>query len=631
MSTNYGQVTTSPAEMAANRARLAESLKVANSGGINALQGFYGVNPSTTPPVPTVTPPTTLYNPSTGMKATPNANVTPAQVQAATSSGYNPISQTPPPLPNSGVTNPITTNSQPVATGNSASPTSNETLAGLLSRYQTALLPTQKMTDISNNIADLETSRRNTNLNLGTEGINAGAKTGYGALIDTQALNKEKALQDEYSIEQNAQQAGAKGLETALGLASTNLGVGTDNTNLLNGQVNASGQSYAARQGSANVLSLSKTYPDAGIQPSDSPDVAAQKASQAPSFIAKYGKSSYQWNPSTGQFELLTSSRLGTTTPGASYQGNPNGNGTSGVSNFGTSSSSGSPVTGSIVDYLNSKGQPSDFNSRATLAASIGIQGYTGTAQQNQQLLTSLQGGSTAPTASAAGNTGASTSLGVSSSLQSLAQQYMQTGVMPAQSAKYPMNPSYGANAVLATVKQIDPNFNPATAKAGADTIGSQQEYLSNVRRSFNTANDNLNSIISFMTTNGINTASNVPIINQLNNKIKSGITDPGQVAAFNSALTGLRAEYSQVLARGGARSVSTDQEATNLIPNNLTPVQLQQVADRLNIEGSNAISEAQKEIDRLSGKITPTAKSGDTKEYNGAIYKVVNGNWVKQ
>ena len=48
---------------------------------------------------------------------------------------------------------------------------------------------------------------------------------------------------------------------------------------------------------------------------------------------------------------------------------------------------------GSIVDYLNSQGQTSDFNSRTQLAQQYGIQGYTGTAEQNTQLLGYLQGG----------------------------------------------------------------------------------------------------------------------------------------------------------------------------------------------------------------------------------------------
>ena len=45
----------------------------------------------------------------------------------------------------------------------------------------------------------------------------------------------------------------------------------------------------------------------------------------------------------------------------------------------------------SIVDYLNSIGQPSSYGSRAILAASKGIQNYAGTAEQNTQLLSLLR------------------------------------------------------------------------------------------------------------------------------------------------------------------------------------------------------------------------------------------------
>lgn len=45
----------------------------------------------------------------------------------------------------------------------------------------------------------------------------------------------------------------------------------------------------------------------------------------------------------------------------------------------------------SIVDYLVSIGQPSDFDSRAVLAGENGISGYTGTAEQNIRLLSLLK------------------------------------------------------------------------------------------------------------------------------------------------------------------------------------------------------------------------------------------------
>lgn len=54
----------------------------------------------------------------------------------------------------------------------------------------------------------------------------------------------------------------------------------------------------------------------------------------------------------------------------------------------------------SVVNYLNQQGQPSDYQSRAKLAASKGISGYTGSAAQNTQLLNMLRGGGVAtPTA----------------------------------------------------------------------------------------------------------------------------------------------------------------------------------------------------------------------------------------
>jgi hypothetical protein len=51
----------------------------------------------------------------------------------------------------------------------------------------------------------------------------------------------------------------------------------------------------------------------------------------------------------------------------------------------------------SIVDYLKSANQPSDFASRTKMAGQQGIQGYTGTADQNTQLLGSLRNISGSP------------------------------------------------------------------------------------------------------------------------------------------------------------------------------------------------------------------------------------------
>lgn len=54
----------------------------------------------------------------------------------------------------------------------------------------------------------------------------------------------------------------------------------------------------------------------------------------------------------------------------------------------------------SVVDYLNSTGKASDYNSRATMAKTYGIANYAGTAEQNTQLLGLLKGGSSNPATS---------------------------------------------------------------------------------------------------------------------------------------------------------------------------------------------------------------------------------------
>jgi hypothetical protein len=106
------------------------------------------------------------------------------------------------------------------------------------------------------------------------------------------------------------------------------------------------------------------------------------------------------------------------------------------------------------------------------------------------------------------------------------------------------------------------------------------------------------------MNTAGINTASTVPFINELNNKLKAGLTDAGTIAGFKSAIQGLRSEYAQVLSRGGEVTDNARNSAASLIPDNITPAQLQQVADRLNAEGTNAITEANATVTKLKSSI---------------------------
>lgn len=209
-----------------------------------------------------------------------------------------------------------------------------------------------------------------------------------------------------------------------------------------------------ATRGETELLGLMQLYPKAGLTLADAGDLITAKINQAygtnygtsglsapipgygtggvapgmqaPGSTTSYGftagnEPSYTFNPTTGVqasndpnsptykppapnysgiYNTLSgiSSTLGQITPQAIQQGIK-----SNVVGYGPSSYTGS----SVVDYLNSLGKASDFNSRATLAAQFGISGYTGTAAQNTQLLNTLRTmGPTSPNTTPTGPTG---------------------------------------------------------------------------------------------------------------------------------------------------------------------------------------------------------------------------------
>lgn len=182
----------------------------------------------------------------------------------------------------------------------------------------------------------------------------------------------------------------------------------------------------------------------------------------------------------------------------------------------------------------------------------------------------------------------------------------------------------YGIPFIAATLA-ADPGYNFITQKASTtantQSLAEQQKYVDTVTRAFNTANDNLSQLITFMTGAGINSGSNVPLVNSLQNAVKGGLTDAGTIAGFNSALQGLRSEYAQVLARGGEVTDSTRNTALQLIPDNITPAQLQQVADRLNVEGKNAIGAATQQVQTIQSRLGSNAggSSGSSSGSSGS------------
>lgn len=165
----------------------------------------------------------------------------------------------------------------------------------------------------------------------------------------------------------------------------------------------------------------------------------------------------------------------------------------------------------------------------------------------------------------------------------------------------------YGLPAVIQAL-QSDPNYSSVGNKANnaSDTasLQQQQQYADTTTRAYNTATANLQTLQSLMSQYGINQSS-IPAINQITNKVKAGLIDPGAVAAFNSALQGLRSEYAQVLARGGSVTDTTRGEATSLIPDDLSPSQVAQVTAQLNAEGQNAITEANQSVSDIQSRLS--------------------------
>lgn len=145
-----------------------------------------------------------------------------------------------------------------------------------------------------------------------------------------------------------------------------------------------------------------------------------------------------------------------------------------------------------------------------------------------------------------------------------------------------------------------------ASAALGAgqsSALGQQVQNYNNTQTAFNTANTTLGTMIQFMNSAGINQSS-VPIINQIQNKVKAGALDPGAVAAFNADIAELRTNYAQVLSRGGSVA-GTNDSAAQLIPNDLSPAQLTQVLGQLTQNGQNALTAIGGQISSITGALS--------------------------
>lgn len=143
---------------------------------------------------------------------------------------------------------------------------------------------------------------------------------------------------------------------------------------------------------------------------------------------------------------------------------------------------------------------------------------------------------------------------------------------------------------------------------ANAGALTTQVGNYNNVQTSFNTANKTLATMIQFMQKYGINDNS-TPILNQLENKVKAGLLDPGAVAAYKADIAELDTNYATILARGGSVA-GTNDAAASLINPNLKPSDLQLVLGQLTQNGQNALDAIGGQISGLTGQLGGQANS---------------------
>lgn len=460
----------------------------------------------------------------------------------------------------------------------------------LLQAYLETLKPNQAQTDLQNQQANLEAANRQLGINQGISNSNIegqaiplGEVTGQEANVAKQYQLQQQSLQSQQTTVQQKLANLQAQRQSGIDVAKAALDYGQKQSEI--------NKPFSVPLGSS-VYNPSTGQSSGGVTGADEQTIsnAINSGALDPSQITRYNLTSIlatlQQDPNhnfTGNAVSFNQAKSNSTQWHQDAFGNwfstQTKPGASGVGGGATTSTSSAPSSSNNVGYqagqltalLQSQGKPTDDASLAAMYKAAGLQGnYVNDVSHNSQLYASLGGTSNSSNSSSS------------------------TMTFP---------------------------------RADAASLKTQQAYYDTTKRSFQTATDNLNNLIGFMKTAKINTDSNIPLLNQLQNAVKSQGLDPGAIAAFDAALTGLAQEYSQVLARGGQRSVSTDAEAAALLPRNLTPGQLQQVADRINVEAQNTIAESAKTIDEIKGRAsgqtssTPASSSGgDYQSYLKAI-----------
>lgn len=482
---------------------------------------------------------------------------------------------------------------QPVPT---PTPTPTTSSNPYLSQVQALQQLSPAEVDAQTQLNTLQSNATQGQFNVSQQPIAQGFISGQQSAMQTQANIAQQPLQLKLALAQAQRQAALDSAKTALQYQSpVSVGLGTNLVNPLTGATIAEGQSYQAKQGSANVLALSKLYPDAGILPSDDPNIAAQKASASQSFIAKFGKQSAQWNPNTGQFDVINTSRLGTTTPGGSYTGNPNGNG--------TSVSPGSVSSPALLGGFASVQAVKDFQTTHGLVADgiVGPKTKTAMAAAGMNVPSSPSSNSSktvVPYNSGSSGGGAGTLASLSGGAFTLATTGdYQSGAYPAQKT-----------AALAEVRKVFPNFNPAVAQANAGAIADQTKQQADVTRGITAADSNFNLLTD--TFKGKVNDFGSPLANQVNTLVQKNVLGQSDYINFQSAISTLQTEYATVLGRGGEVTDSVRKSAANVISGNYSMNDLISLHNYIDKEGKNVIDSYTKTIGNLASGTTGSSSS---------------------
>lgn len=176
--------------------------------------------------------------------------------------------------------------------------------------------------------------------------------------------------------------------------------------------------------------------------------------------------------------------------------------------------------------------------------------------------------------------------------------------------------PLVQSNAIKARIGQLDPGgnlaLNKTEAQAWGSAISTQIAYATQLSRSLNSADADMQQIISKYQGTGINDDT-MPISNIIANASKYQLGD-GDVSALKASLSELSRLYSQVFSNGGQTTDATNKTASDIIDGNLSIANLQKVATQLQALGKVDVDQANQSIQSAESQYKGIALGGSSK-----------------